>query len=325
MATRSARCRSATPKRACIAASAPFLPRQIFCDLPAIGSRDARPWTRPSRDTRHELAAVIVEPLVQGAGGMRMHPPDVLATVARLARRHGLPLIVDEIFTGFGRTGTLFACEQAGIVPDILCLSKALTGGTMALAATVASREVFSAFLVGRCRGRADARADLHGEPARLRGGQCQSRPVRAGAAPGPGRRDRPRASREGLEPLRRQPSVADVRTLGAIGVVQFARLGDLAALKAPFPRTRRLGASLRRHRLPDAGPDHRAGRPRPADRCGVAGRREQGGGRLTAPAASPVRAATGTVLCRWTSWVKVRREAPPEDASGSRRGRCTS
>ncbi|WP_163364694.1 aminotransferase class III-fold pyridoxal phosphate-dependent enzyme, partial [Escherichia coli] len=70
-----------------------------------------------------------------------------LATVARLARRHGLPLILDEIFTGFGRTGTLFACEQAGIVPDILCLSKALTGGTLALAATVASREVFEAFL----------------------------------------------------------------------------------------------------------------------------------------------------------------------------------
>ncbi len=122
-----------------------YLPTQVFCALPRTAEDEAALDAALARH-RHELAAVIVEPLVQGAGGMLTHPPEVLATIARLARRHGLPLIADEIFTGFGRTGTLFACEQAGIVPDILCLSKALTGGTMALAATVATTEIFSAF-----------------------------------------------------------------------------------------------------------------------------------------------------------------------------------
>ena len=122
-----------------------YLPTQVFCDLPRTSEAEAALDAALARH-RHELAAVIVEPLVQGAGGMLTHPPEVLATVARLARRHGLPLIADEIFTGFARTGTMFACEQAEVVPDILCLSKALTGGTMALAATVATTEIFSAF-----------------------------------------------------------------------------------------------------------------------------------------------------------------------------------
>ena len=94
-----------------------------------------------------ELTAVIVEPLVQAAGGMRFHSPETLARVAATARRFDLLLILDEIAVGFGRTGTLFACEQAGVVPDIITLSKALTGGTLPLAATVASARVYEAFL----------------------------------------------------------------------------------------------------------------------------------------------------------------------------------
>src|SRR4029077_11383796 len=92
------------------------------------------------------IAAIIVEPLVQGAGGMRLHEAGMLQTLRTLADRHELLLIFDEIFTGFGRTGTMFAFEQAGVAPDIITLSKALTGGTMALAATVATRRIFEAF-----------------------------------------------------------------------------------------------------------------------------------------------------------------------------------
>jgi adenosylmethionine-8-amino-7-oxononanoate aminotransferase len=88
-------------------------------------------------------AALIVEPLILGAGGMRIYPPAVLAGLHRIARRHGALFIADEVMTGFGRTGTLLACEQAGIVPDILCLAKGLTGGALPLAATLATRAIF--------------------------------------------------------------------------------------------------------------------------------------------------------------------------------------
>ena len=101
-----------------------------------------------------EVAAVLVEPIVQGAGGMRLHPPSFLRGVREATRARGLPLIADEVFTGFGRTGKMFACEHAGIAPDLLCLSKGLTGGYLPLAATLASEEIYAAFLSGE-RGRA--------------------------------------------------------------------------------------------------------------------------------------------------------------------------
>ena len=207
-----------------------YLPAQVFCDLP----RDAR--SEAALDAalaahRDALAAVIVEPLVQGAGGMRMHPPETLATVARLARRHGLPLIADEIFTGFGRTGTLFACERAGVVPDILCLSKALTGGTMALAATVATEEVFRAFWSD-----APEAALMHGPTFMANPLACAAanacldlfaREPRLAQAAAIGER-----LAAGLAPLRGRAGIADVRVLGAIGAVQFAGPPDLARLK---------------------------------------------------------------------------------------------
>lgn len=210
-----------------------YLPAQVFCDLPRTAVQVATLDARMAAE-RETLAAVIIEPLVQGAGGMRMHAPDVLATVARLAKRHGLPLIADEIFTGFGRTGTLFACEQAGIVPDILCLSKALTGGTMALAATIATRAVFESFLSDD-----PAAALMHGPTFMANPLACAAANASLDLFEREPRLEKvaaiAMALAEGLEPLRYLPGVADIRVLGAIGVVQFRQAPDLADLKRRF------------------------------------------------------------------------------------------
>ena len=183
---------------------------------------------------RDDTAAVIVEPLVQGAGGMRFHAAETLRTVRAACDRHGLLLIADEIMTGFGRTGTLFACEQAGVVPDIVTLSKALTGGTMALAATVASETVFEGFLSTEADAAlmhgptfmanplacaaANASLDLFERAPRL--AQAQAIEARLAAA---------------LEPARPLPGVVDVRTLGAIGVIQLDDMSRIEWLKARF------------------------------------------------------------------------------------------
>jgi len=178
-----------------------------------------------------QLAGMLVEPLVQGAGGMLLHDPEVLRRLRRLADRHGLLLIFDEIFTGFGRTGTMFAFEQAGIKPDIITLSKALTGGTLPLAATVASNRVFDAFwsdnpahalmhgptFMGNALACAAANAslDLFESEPRLAQAQALSQ-----------------ALVTGLEPCRDLPWVRDVRVLGAIGVVELDGITDREALK---------------------------------------------------------------------------------------------
>ncbi|MGS1108723.1 adenosylmethionine--8-amino-7-oxononanoate transaminase [Achromobacter anxifer] len=177
------------------------------------------------------LAGILVEPLVQGAGGMLLHDPEVLRRLRRLADRHGLLLIFDEIFTGFGRTGSMFAFEQAGIRPDIVTLSKALTGGTLPLAATVASSRVFEAFwsddpshalmhgptFMGNALACAAANAslDLFETEPRL----AQAQTISAALA-------------VGLEPCRELPWVRDVRVLGAIGVVELDGIADREGLK---------------------------------------------------------------------------------------------
>ena len=177
------------------------------------------------------LAGILVEPLVQGAGGMLLHDPEVLRRLRRLADRHGLLLIFDEIFTGFGRTGTMFAFEQAGIRPDILTLSKALTGGTLPLAATVASNRVFDAFwsddpshalmhgptFMGNALACAAANAslDLFETEPRLAQARALSDALAAG-----------------LAPCRDLAWVRDVRVLGAIGVVELDGIAVREALK---------------------------------------------------------------------------------------------
>jgi adenosylmethionine---8-amino-7-oxononanoate aminotransferase len=181
-----------------------------------------------------EIAALIVEPRIQGAGGMLIHDDAVLRRLRVLADRHDVLLIFDEIFTGFGRTGDLFACQGAGVTPDIITLSKALTGGTLPLSAAVASRRVFEAFWSDD-----PGAALMHGPTYMANPLACAA----AGASldlfeAGGWKVDVTRieaALASGLEPCRQAKGVVDVRTLGAIGVVEFDAALDSGALCQEF------------------------------------------------------------------------------------------
>ena len=182
----------------------------------------------------HTLAGILVEPLVQGAGGMVFHEADVLQHLRRAADAHGLPLIFDEIFTGFGRTGTMFACEAAGVVPDIITLSKALTGGTMALSAAIARTHIFEAFLSDD-----PAHALMHGPTYMANPLACAAANASLDLFETEPRLAQVAAIGEqmahALAPCRAFAGVRDVRVLGAIGVVELHRIDDMAALKAAF------------------------------------------------------------------------------------------
>lgn len=209
------------------------LPQQILADLPTTQGRLSA--LEQLLDQRgHEIAAMVAEPLVQGAGGMVFHSPETLQHLRRLCDSHGVLLILDEVFTGFGRTGTFFACEQAGIVPDIVALSKALTGGTMPLAATVARTHVFEAFLSDDPQ-----HALMHGPTFMANPLACAV----ANASLDLFERE-PRLEQvhhisqqltTELAPCRSLPGVRDVRVKGAIGVVELDELNDAPALNQAF------------------------------------------------------------------------------------------
>jgi adenosylmethionine-8-amino-7-oxononanoate aminotransferase len=131
------------------------LPDQFFATAPQCGfndpwdERDIESFERIIRKNHRSIAAAVLEPVVQGAGGMRFYAPEYLRRVRELCDRYGVLLILDEIATGFGKTGTMFACEHAGVSPDIMCLGKAVTGGFMSLAATVTTGQVSGAISDG--------------------------------------------------------------------------------------------------------------------------------------------------------------------------------
>ncbi len=209
------------------------MPEQIVTDLPrdeaSLAALDA-----VLERVGESVAAILVEPLVQGAGGMLFHDAGILAVLRARADRIGSLLIFDEVFTGFGRTGAMFACDAATITPDIVTLSKALTGGTMPLAATVASTRVFDSFW-----------SDEPGH-ALMHGPTFMANPLACAAANASLElfASEPRlrqvaaleqALQDGLAPLAGRPGIREVRAKGAIGVVEFERIDDLDALKAMF------------------------------------------------------------------------------------------
>ena len=212
-----------------------YMPEQYIFDIPN-NRRDLAALEESLKEIRETVAGLVIEPLVQAAGGMKFHSPETVAEIHQLCKRYRILFIADEIATGFGRTGSMFACEEASITPDIMCLGKGLTGGMVGLAATLATEEVFEAFLSDRL------------ETALMHGPTFMANPIGCAAAnasldlfEGEPRIAQIQAIetqlREELKPCHKLENVADVRVKGAIGVVQLSNLSGeyILALRQRF------------------------------------------------------------------------------------------
>ncbi|MFL6062168.1 MAG: aminotransferase class III-fold pyridoxal phosphate-dependent enzyme, partial [Marmoricola sp.] len=207
-----------------------IVPEHVFADQPPAAGEPLEDWaqatTRLFEEHAHEIAAVIVEPVLQGAGGMHVYHPDAVRHLASLARAHGALVIFDEIATGFWRTGASWAGDHCDLTPDVLCTGKALTGGYLTLSAVLTTAEVAAAVDAS------PAHAMMHGPTFMANPLACAvasaSLDLLASYDPASTIREIATSLSDGLAPARGLASVRDVRTLGAVGVIELEDAVDV-------------------------------------------------------------------------------------------------
>ena len=218
---------------------ASVLPQHHFVDAPPMGfdrpleTDDLTELEEKMRQYQHEIAALILEPIVQGAGGMRFYSPQWLRGAAKLCKQYNILLIADEIATGFGRSGALFACDHAQVQPDIMCLGKAITGGTMSFAATLTTHEIATSI------SRGEASCFMHGPTFMANPLACAVANASLDLLEQSDWKNQVDGINKGLHQLLRPaidlPYVEDVRVLGAIGVIQVTQTVDLGIIQKMF------------------------------------------------------------------------------------------
>ena len=218
---------------------ASVLPQHYFVNAPPMGfdrplqDGDLTELEDKMRDHQNDIAALILEPIVQGAGGMRFYSPQWLKGAAELCKQYNILLIADEIATGFGRSGTLFACDHAQVKPDIMCLGKAITGGTMSFAATLTTQEIATSI------SRGEASCFMHGPTFMANPLACAVANASLDLLEHSDWKGQVRGLNEGLnrllQPAKLLVYVEDVRVLGAIGVIQVTQAVDLGIIQKMF------------------------------------------------------------------------------------------